>query len=321
MKKEELVMTSPDFNYKLHGTVWSPDMPASAVKKVIHVVHGMTEHIGRYEEFAKAMTNAGIAVAGYDLRGHGRNFGDPECASFISGSSQKSNDYGWKRAVKDIKVQAGVIRKMFPHADYYLMGFSLGSFLVRDLLKNVEMNPMSGVILVGTGNQPTIVTAIMKLVIRGEIRKANVGGTTNVIRNLAFNTYNQKFAPNQTDMDWLLSDQAYLDLYLNDPLVRKDIAADLFYEMIACMQRVNGQHAYIGHNDLRKVPVLLLSGEQDAVGNMGCGVEQVAKQMATAGLRKVTVQLIPEARHDVLHEYGNGGANTTIQTIKNWLGV
>ncbi len=69
---------------------WRPD---GAPKRVVHIVHGMAEHAGRYAEFAESLTNAGYVVFAQDLRGHGAeaplpvHFGDSD---------------GWQRLVKDV---------------------------------------------------------------------------------------------------------------------------------------------------------------------------------------------------------------------------
>lgn len=39
------------------------------------IVHGYAEHIGRYREVAHVLTDAGLTVVGFDLRGHGRSSG------------------------------------------------------------------------------------------------------------------------------------------------------------------------------------------------------------------------------------------------------
>ena len=54
---------------KLPARLWMPD---GKVKAVLQITHGMTEHMGRYEAFAEYLCPMGIAVAGFDLRGHGR---------------------------------------------------------------------------------------------------------------------------------------------------------------------------------------------------------------------------------------------------------
>ena len=54
---------------KLPCTLWLPDGSPGAM---LQIIHGMTEHTGRYEAFAAFLTAHGIAVAGFDLRGHGK---------------------------------------------------------------------------------------------------------------------------------------------------------------------------------------------------------------------------------------------------------
>lgn len=52
------------------------------------------------------------------------------------------------------------------------------------------------------------------------------------------------------------------------------------------------------------MPVLLLSGQDDPVGDSGEGVQCVYQQMSKAGMKNVTLKQIANARHDVLHEEG-----------------
>lgn len=57
-------------------------MPEIEPRAMLQITHGMTEHIGRYSTLAEELTEQGIVVAGFDLRGHGENPGDANCASF-----------------------------------------------------------------------------------------------------------------------------------------------------------------------------------------------------------------------------------------------
>lgn len=69
----------------LPAMLWQPE---GEMKALLQITHGMTEHIGRYEDFAREMTAKGIAVAGFDLRGHGRNSGNKAVASFGEGAGK-----------------------------------------------------------------------------------------------------------------------------------------------------------------------------------------------------------------------------------------
>jgi lysophospholipase len=51
---------------------WPVDKPRAFVL----LIHGMGEHLGRYEHVAKALNAAGLAVVGQDHRGHGASEGE-----------------------------------------------------------------------------------------------------------------------------------------------------------------------------------------------------------------------------------------------------
>ena len=57
---------------KLHLQRWPADGPAHGM---VQIVHGLGEHIGRYETLARQLNAAGWHVAGHDQRGHGRSEG------------------------------------------------------------------------------------------------------------------------------------------------------------------------------------------------------------------------------------------------------
>jgi alpha-beta hydrolase superfamily lysophospholipase len=64
-------MTTQD-GLRLHLQRWPADADA---RGTVQIVHGLGEHIGRYEHVAAALNAAGWHVAGHDQRGHGRSEG------------------------------------------------------------------------------------------------------------------------------------------------------------------------------------------------------------------------------------------------------
>ena len=72
------------------------------------------------------MTENGILVAGFDLRGHGKNAGDPDVASF--------GEDGWEASIEDMHLFFELLAERFPGLPHYMLGFSLGSFLLREYL-------------------------------------------------------------------------------------------------------------------------------------------------------------------------------------------
>lgn len=55
--------------------LWGCKWPCENAKAVICVIHGLGEHIGRYEHMAKALNAQGYTLYGYDQRGHGQTPG------------------------------------------------------------------------------------------------------------------------------------------------------------------------------------------------------------------------------------------------------
>lgn len=282
-------------------------LPESAPCLVLQVVHGMTEHFGRYEKFASFLTGHGIAVAGFDLRGHGRNAENADIASLGEG--------GWAASLEDIHLFRKELCERFPDMPLVMMGFSLGSFLLREYLNKYE-SP-DGAIIMGTGQQPSVILNIIIAIMNAQIKKAGFDSTTPLTQQLSFDTYNQKFKPNRTSSDWLCADETELDAYLADPLCKKHISCGLFRDLLAAMKRTAGKDAYQNWN--KNMPILLLSGADDPVGTAGRGVQAVEHAILRAGFIQGMTVLCKGARHDLLHEEVSGNAESARELIAQWL--
>ena len=249
-----------------------------------------------------------MVVAGFDLRGHGRNSGNAHIASFGEG--------GWEKSLEDMHLFFAELEKRYPGVPHFMLGFSLGSFLLREYLGKYD-DRVSGAIILGTGHQPGLVLSIMCAIVKSQIRKSGFDGTTPLVQKLSFETYNQKFKPNRTASDWLCADEAQLDLYIKDELCREHISSGLFRELLSAMKRTGAKDAY--QNWRKDMPVLLISGQDDPVGDSGKGVQCVETAMRKAGMKNVQMKLFPGARHDLLHEEASGSAEEARKIIALWL--
>ena len=290
---------------ELPAVLWMPD---EAPSMVLQVTHGMTEHIGRYEGFAQALTAQSVAVVGFDLRGHGKNPGNPDVASFGEG--------GWEASLQDMRLLFEWVGQRFPGVPCRMLGFSLGSFLLREYLGRWPED-VDGAIIMGTGNQPGWLLSVMIAIVRGQIKKGGFDNTTDLVRKLSFESYNQRFKPNRTHADWLCADEQQLDRYIADPLCRRDISSGLFGQLLEAMKRTGTPNACAAWR--KDMPVLLISGQEDPVGDGGEGVLAVKRQLDAAGLQRVSLHLLPGARHIVLCEEQSGAARQAMDIISRWL--
>ena len=303
--KEQKISILQSNNELLQGILWTGE---ENPKAILQITHGMTEHIYRYRELAKVLTSYGIAVTGFDLRGHGKNLPKSSCASF------KVN--GWEESLKDIQIFSEYIKYKYPNSPHYILGFSLGSFLVREYLNKYDHN-FSGAIIAGTGHQPSIVLSIIMSIVKTQINSNGFDSTTPLVKKLSFETYNAKFKPNNTDFDWLCSDEEQLKEYITDELCASSISSGLFYQLLSSMKYTGSNKAY--DNWKKDIPVLLLSGDNDPVGDFSKGVRRVETQMKKSSILNVETYLLPGARHDVFHEIESGCTEQVTHLIINWI--
>ena len=286
MQKQEFNYLSSNGSTLIHCVKWVPENPIG----VIQIVHGITEHIDRYEEFANYMVNQGYIVIGNDHLGHGKSIITDKPKMFIGELGS------WNYLVKDINTLYEIITEEYK-LPTYLIGFSLGSFVSRHYL--IDYNPIyKKAILVGTGIQPNIVLNILKLIVKGEVKKIGVENTSKFIRKLSFGTYNKQIKDAKTDYDWLTSSEEEINKYINDPLVGKDTTGSLFYELLDGMVYTS---KLSNIKKMKELPILLLSGLDDPVGSKGNGVKKLENIYKKNNI-DVSLKLYEGKRHDLFHE-------------------
>ena len=286
MQKQEFNYLSSNGSTLIHCVKWVPENPIG----VIQIVHGITEYIDRYEEFANYMVNQGYIVIGNDHLGHGKSIITDKPKMFIGELGS------WNYLVKDINTLYEIITEEYK-LPIYLIGFSLGSFVSRHYL--IDYNPIyKKAILVGTGIQPNIVLNILKLIVKGEVKKIGVENTSKFIRELSFGTYNKQIKDAKTDYDWLTSSEEEINKYINDPLVGKDTTGSLFYELLDGMVYTS---KLSNIKKMKELPILLLSGLDDPVGSKGNGVKKLENIYKKNNI-DVSLKLYEGKRHDLFHE-------------------
>ena len=276
---------------RIHVNQWVPtDLP---VRGVIQISHGVAEYGYRYHDFAEFLCNHGFAVLANDHIGHGQSV-------YPSGADVYFGEHnGWWCVVEDMETIRQQVRKSFPGLPVILFGHSMGSFLSRT---HMILHPgcFEGCILSGTG-YPGIGTIKAGKVI-SKLRMLSLGsdGYSPLVDRMAFGSYNHKFSPNRTHVDWLSANEENVDNYIADPLCGQPAKLGLFSDLMDGLTYITS-FKNIQNMD-RTTPILLLSGAQDPVGDMGKGVVKTEKQFKASGIQDVSMKLYPGLRHEILNE-------------------
>ena len=303
----EFTYPSSDGVHAIHAQEWVPQVP---LRGVVQIVHGVAEHMGRYEGAAAFLAEHGYLVCGEDHLGHGKTAQQGEEGFF----GEKD---GWSLVTRDVAALRKLQGEKYPDQPYFLLGHSMGSFLTRTYLINYP-GTLTGVILSGTGQESAPLVPLGKWLAGLERRRLGHRGISPLVDKLSLGAYNRKFAPNRTGADWISRDTAVVDAYCADPYCG-------FVFTVAAFQDLFSGLCYIQNKrNLAKIlpglPVFLFSGSEDPVGGNGRGVQKVAHALLDAGVRNVTVKLYAGARHEVLNELNRGQVYSDVLTwIENHL--
>lgn len=260
-------------------------------KAVVQLVHGMQEHIGRYDDFANMLAECGYIVVGHDHLGHGNTVEKEEEFGYFADID------GWNKLVEDIHILQNQIKNEYPDLPYVIMGHSMGSLLVRTYLTKYE-DDIQGAIISGTSGQKTGLIAGMlltKLVMlfRGKRYKSNL------LEYLVTGSFNKKFKPNRTKSDWTTRDYEQVDKFVNDAKCGKNFTAIAYYDLLSGTYYLSKQKNI---NKTLNVPILIFSGDKDPVGENAKGVIRVYNMLKKAGLDNVRIRLFKDGRHEMLNE-------------------
>ncbi|MGI5894469.1 MAG: alpha/beta fold hydrolase [Candidatus Merdivicinus sp.] len=269
---------------------YEPENGATA--GVVQISHGMCEYVDRYEDFIAYLCENGFAVCGNDHLGHGHTASRPEDLGYFA---EKEGD---AFLPKDLHQMTQLARKRYPGLPLILFGHSMGSLIARRYLVDYGRE-LEGVILCGTsGSQPAAGLGVWLAKRIGSVR--GLHHRSKLLDRLSIGNFNSRFRPEKGNNLWLSRDQAQVARYSRNPLTNYRFTTGGFRDMFHLVQTVSGrQWAEKVPKDL---PVLLISGAMDPVGNFGKGVREVERLLREAGVRDLTCRLFEEDRHEILFE-------------------
>lgn len=287
---------------KIHACLW---LPEGKPKAVVQLVHGIAEHVLRYEEFAKFLTTHGYAVAAEDHMGHGGSVSE-DVKGYFHG--------GWFAAIDDTLKLLTMMKERFGPVPYVLFGHSMGSFMVRTILTDHPDLEIAGCVICGTGWQPKALMDAGLPACKAVCKIAGENKPNKFLYGMIFGGYNKRVERVRTPSDWLSRDSKIVDAYEADPLCGFVPAAGLLRDMMLGIVHIQKQENLANMN--KQLPCLIISGGDDPVGDYGKGVYQTADAFKNAGMNCVKTKVYPLCRHEILNEINR---KEVFDDVLNWL--
>lgn len=297
--KNEFFYPSKDGITQIHAIEWSPEQKPIAV---VQMCHGMVEYIDRYREFAEFLCGHGFYVVGHDHLGHGKSVVGPEKLGYFHEGN--GNDF----VIGDIHTLRTMSQAKYPDVPYFMLGHSMGSFLLRQYLGTYGMG-LSGAMIVGSGDQPDAIIGIAKMICKSMAAFKGWEYRSGFMNQLTIGNYEKKFGK-----AWLSRNPENVKTYNDDPLCGFIFTLNAFYGMFTGISRMNAQEK--SGKIPKNLPVLFMSGQEDPVGDYGNGVKKVHRRYLEQGVQDAALKLYPEDRHEILNELDR---QTVYQDVLAWL--
>lgn len=251
---------------------------------VIHALHGLGEHQGRFGPLATALQRQGWAVMGIDHRGHGRSDGP-------RGVVRSTDDL-----LHDQALAHDHIRACYPGRPLVMLGNSMGGLLAARFAAELGADtparwqrPIDGLVMIAPALAPAV--------------SAPQGATLSVLSRLV-----PDFALNVPFMqEWAHTDPAAMRAKIADPLIHSTITPRMFLFML------NSARDVFERLPRWQVPTLMLYASIDKLVSPGA-CDRFARE---APPHLLTSKAYDDMAHDLLHEPCQDDA---ITRISNWLG-
>lgn len=261
-----------------------------SIRGVVQISHGMAEYSNRYAQFALALCKSGYAVFVSDHIGHGSSVTDKDMLGFFG-------DNGEETFVEDMKTLTDIIKSEYNDLPLYLLGHGMGSLIARKYTAKYGYL-LDGVIYTGTsGENPALGIGIQ--LANTLIKQNGPYYRSELLDTIAFGAYNRK-TEKRTDCDWVSRDTKEVDKFIADELCGYKYTVSGMKALFLTLKAVSTRRWY--NSVPLSMPILLLSGSMDPIGDYSKGVNEVYKNLKKTGHKYVTMKLYDGARHEILNE-------------------
>lgn len=274
------------------------------IRGVVQISHGMAEYSNRYAGFALELCKRGYAVFISDHVGHGSSVADKNMLGFFG-------ENGEETFVEDLKTLTDIIKSEYNDLPLYLLGHGMGSLIARKYTAKYGYL-LDGVIYTGTsGENPALGVGIQ--LANTLIKQNGPYYRSELLDTIAFGAYNRK-TEKRTECDWVSRDTKEVDKFIADDLCGYKYTVSGMKALFLTLKAVSTRRWY--NSVPLSMPILLLSGSMDPIGDYSKGVNEVYKTLKKTGHKHVTLKFYEGARHEILNETNR---KEVYEDIINWL--
>ena len=272
---------------------WKPDI--SNYKGIIQIIHGMAEHVKRYNEFAEYFTEKGFLVCGIDHLGHG------ETVQLNEGMyGYFAEKEGWVKVVNSNKYISKILKDRHSDLSLFMFGHSMGSIIARYYLIGEKV--VDGLIISGIMEYQEILMDFVKVLAKLE-KAMKEDKSANVIDNYLLDLiYNRKF-DKDSSKNWISSLKEEVENYDKDKNCGFKITNQMYIDMMNGLKTIYNIEK---NKEISKdIPLFIMSGQDDPVSNYGKDVKKLFNKYKEANVKDIKYKIYSNIRHEVVRDKRN----------------
>lgn len=250
---------------------------------VVQIIHGMDEHVMRYDRFANFLNKHGYIVFGDDHRAHGRT------AGVVTNIGKTNGERDLFTATVDDEIEITKYLRRKYKLPVLLFGHSYGSFITQRIIQEPNL-AAAGACLSGSAKYPLALLAPM--------------ATTAFIGMKLFGPdaparFLEYFSPirgrTMRGDSRLTRDTVQVAAHDADPMRAQYFSYGFYYSLFKNLIKLSG---YAN----QKLPMLIISGGCDMVSLNGRFANSLYRMYRAGGVENLTFIIYPGARHELLME-------------------
>lgn len=293
MKEEKFTFLSADGKTQIHAVKWMPD--DGKYEAILQITHGMIEYIDRYRAFAEFLCTNQFMVTGHDHLGHGDSVNSKEDWGYFA--EENPSDI----LIEDMHTLRTMIQKENEGVPYFMLGHSMGSYMLRKYL-TIHNDNLRGAVIMGTGCVPDGITKFGLKVCEFLAKRYGWHHRSRLVEKLSFGGPYRKYdmTGKNPQNSWLTKDAEIVTKYYNEPRCCFKFTLNGYLGLMEAVLYDNQMENV--QKVPKKLPLFLVSGKDDPVGDCGVGVKKVYDMYKEAGLLDITYCLYENDRHEILNE-------------------
>lgn len=292
-REERFAFPSADGKTMIDAVKWIPE--DGNYHAILQISHGMVEYIDRYKHFAEFLNNNGYLVVGHSHLGHGASVvSKDEWGYFADKNSAEV-------LINDMHTLRTVVQSENEGVPYFMLGHSMGSYLLRRYL-TVYNDNLRGAIIMGTGCVEDNLSKMGRSLCRVMAVFLGWHHRSQFVKSLTFGGPYKKFDMDGSNPEnnWLTRDVEIVKHYYGEPRCRFTFTLNGFHTLMDTVYYDNQMENI--KKTPAKLPIFMVSGADDPVGDMGDGVKKVYYKYEEAGMKDITYKLYEKGRHEILNE-------------------